>query len=68
MPRLGVVIARMKAGSSSSLATSRRYAMMSRISARSKNDCPPDSTYGIFSLRSACSITRAWWLPRYSTA
>ena len=38
-PRRGVVTARMNAGSSSSFASSRRYATMSLISARSKYDC-----------------------------
>ena len=42
--------------------------MMSLISALSKKLWPPEIVYGMRSLRSACSITRAWWLPRYRIA
>ncbi|MOA44494.1 hypothetical protein D3C78_1667820 [compost metagenome] len=60
MPRLGVVAARMNAGSSSSLANRRRYDKTSRTSALSKKLCPPEIVYGIFRLRSACSRMRDW--------
>src|SRR5438552_11371770 len=40
-PRFGVVAARTKAGSSSSLAIRRRYAIRSWISERSNHDAPP---------------------------
>ena len=68
MPRLGVVTARRKAGSSSSLIHRRSQAHRSLISARSKKLCPPDTLYGICARRSACSKTRAWWLARYRMA
>jgi hypothetical protein len=47
MPRLGVVMARRKAGSSSLLTHRRNQAHRSLISARSKKLCPPDTLYGI---------------------
>ena len=47
MPRLGVVTARRKAGSSSSLTIRRSQAHRSLISARSKKLWPPDTLYGI---------------------
>jgi hypothetical protein len=68
MPRLGVVTARRKAGSSSWLTSRRSQAHRSLISARSKKLCPPDTLYGICAARSFCSNTRAWWLARYRMA
>ena len=68
MPRLGVVTARRKAGSSSLLTHRRNQAHRSLISARSKKLCPPDTLYGSWALRRACSNIRAWWLARYNTA
>ena len=68
MPRLGVLTARKKAGSSSWLTSRRSHAHRSLISARSKKLWPPDTLYGMAALRSAFSNTRAWWLARYSTA
>ncbi len=60
MPRLGLVAARRNAGSSSLLTMRRSQAQRSRISARSKKLCPPETLYGMPALRSACSNTRAW--------
>jgi hypothetical protein len=46
MPRLGFVAARRNAGSSSLLTMRRSQAQRSRISARSKKLCPPETLYG----------------------
>jgi hypothetical protein len=64
MPRLGVVMARRKAGSSSLLIHRRNQAHRSLISARSKKLVPPETLYGMLALRSAFSNGLAWWLAR----
>ncbi len=58
MPRLGVVMARRKAGSSSLLLHSRSQAHRSLISARSKKLVPPEPCTGCW--RCAARFQRAW--------
>lgn len=58
IPRRGVVMARKNAGSSSLLIHKRNHAHRSLISARSKKEVPPETLYGILSLRSA--FQTAW--------
>ena len=68
MPRLGLVMQRKNAGSSSLLIHRRNQAHRSLISARSKKLVPPETLYGMLALRSAFSNGLAWWLARYSSA